>query len=139
MYHIVTDNFVNQWHLSKALLSSTVYWCGSSIHHVHLAVLLTWIVKHFWQRLILYWIQFAYPTYYGSSFSNETTIMIRNYVIHPHLKIRHYVIHLTTCPLKVSICFDGWTWHVLEIKSSYRIVLSPVFKFTLTTRMSKLL
>ena len=40
-------------------------------------------------------IQYAYPTYSGSSFFNEITIMIRYVVIQPHLMIRHYVLHLT--------------------------------------------
>ena len=39
--------------------------------------------------------QFTYPTYTGSSFSDKITIMIRHYVIHPRLKTRHYVIHPT--------------------------------------------
>ena len=44
---------------------------------------------------MLYSMQFTYPTYTGSSFSDKIAIMIRHYVIHPHLKTRHYVIHLT--------------------------------------------
>ena len=44
---------------------------------------------------LIYSIQFAYPTYSGSPFSDEIAIMIRHYVIHPYLKIRHYVIHPT--------------------------------------------
>ena len=55
----------------------------------------TGIVKYLGQILILYSIQFAYPTYSGSPFSDEIAIMIRHYVIHPYLKIRHYVIHPT--------------------------------------------
>ena len=35
---------------------------------------------------ILYSIQFAYPTYSGSLFSNEITIMILHCVIHPPLE-----------------------------------------------------
>ena len=42
-------------------------------------------------------IQFAYPTYSGSSFFSEITIMIHHYVIHPHFIIRNYVIHLMIC------------------------------------------
>ena len=60
-----------------------------------LVLIHTGIVKYLWQILILYSIQFAYPTYSGSPFSEEIAIMIRHYVIHPYLKIRHYVIHPT--------------------------------------------
>ena len=60
-----------------------------------LVLIHTGIVKYLWQILILYSIQFAYPTYFGSPFSDEIAIMIRHYVIHPYLKIRHYVIHPT--------------------------------------------
>ena len=60
-----------------------------------LVLIHTGIVKYLWQILILYSIQFAYPTYSGSPFSDEIAIMIRHYVIHPYLKIRHYVIHPT--------------------------------------------
>ena len=41
------------------------------------------IVKYLRQILILYSIQFAYPTYSGSPFLDEIAIMIRHYVIHP--------------------------------------------------------
>ena len=44
---------------------------------------------------ILYSIQFLYPTYSRSSFSDKIPIMIHHYVIHPHFMIRHYVIHRT--------------------------------------------
>ena len=60
-----------------------------------LVLIHTGIVKYLWQILILYSIQFAYPTYPGSPFSDEIAIMIRHYVIHLYLKIRHYVIHPT--------------------------------------------
>ena len=60
-----------------------------------LVLIHTGIVKYLWQILILYSIQFAYPTYSRSPFSDEIAIMIRHYVIHPYLKIRHYVIHPT--------------------------------------------
>ena len=60
-----------------------------------LVLIHTGIVKYLWQILILYSMQFAYPTYSGSPFSDEIAIMIRHYVIHPYLKIRHYVIHPT--------------------------------------------
>ena len=62
-----------------------------------LVLIHTGIVKYLWQILILYSIQFAYPTYSGSPFSDEIAIMIHHYVIHPYLKIRHYVIHPTKC------------------------------------------
>ena len=62
-----------------------------------LVLIHTGIVKYLRQILILYSIQFAYPTYSGSPFSDEIAIMIRHYVIHPYLKIRHYVIHPTKC------------------------------------------
>ena len=62
-----------------------------------LVLIHTGIVKYLWQILILYSIQFAYPTYSGSPFSDIIAIMIRHYVIHPYLKIRHYVIHPTNC------------------------------------------
>ena len=60
-----------------------------------LVLIHTGIVEYLWHILILYSIQFAYPTYSGSPFSDEIAIMIRHYVIHPYLKIRHYVIHPT--------------------------------------------
>ena len=60
-----------------------------------LVLIHTGIVKYLWQILILYSIQFAYPTYSGSPFSDEIAIMIRHYVIHPYLKICYYVMHPT--------------------------------------------
>ena len=60
-----------------------------------LVLIHTGIVKYLSQILILYSIQFAYPTYSGSPFSDEIAIMIRHYVIRPYLKIRHFVIHPT--------------------------------------------
>ena len=93
VYHIVTDNFVNLLHISYAWLYKTEYW-GRKFHafsfnsHRNCKIFVT-------NFNFLYSIQFAYPTYSGSPFSDEIAIMIRHYVIHPYLKIRHYVIHPT--------------------------------------------
>ena len=92
VYHILTDNFVNLLHISYAWLYKTECWgrkfnAFSFNSHRN--------CKIFMIILILYSIQFAYPTYSGSPFSDEIAIMIRQYVIHPYLKIRHYVIHPT--------------------------------------------
>ena len=95
VYHIVTDNFVNLWHISYAWLYLKPNVKEGSF--MPLVLIHTGIVKYLWQILILYSIQFAYPTYSGSPFSDEIAIMIRHYVIHPYLKIRHYVIHPTIC------------------------------------------
>ena len=84
VYHTVTDNFVNLLHISYAWLYKTECW-GS---FMPLVLIHTGIVKYLWQILISYSIQFAYPTYSGSPFSDEIAIMIRHYVIHPYLKIR---------------------------------------------------
>ena len=92
VYHIVTDNFVNLLHISYAWLYKTECW---GIKFQAFSFNSQGIVKYLWQILILYSIQFAYPTYSGSPFSDEIAIMIRHYVIHPYLKIRHYVIHPT--------------------------------------------
>ena len=70
-----------------------------------LVLIHTGIVKYLWQILILYSIQFAYPTYSGSPFSDEIAIMIRHYVIHPYLKIRHYVIHPTISYLNTLLIY----------------------------------
>ena len=89
VYHIVTDNFVNLLHISYAWLYVEE---GS---FMPLVLIHTGIVQNLWQILISYSIQFAYPIYSGSPFSDEIAIMIRHYVIHPYLKMRHYVIHPT--------------------------------------------
>ena len=84
---------------------------------MHLVLIHTGIVKYLWQILILYSIQFAYPTYSGSPFSDEIAIMIRHYVIHPYLKIRHYVIHPTKCILKVNIYYHEYIEQNLRLQT----------------------
>ena len=99
VYHIVTDNFVNLLHKSYSWLYKTECW-GRKFHafsfnsHRNCKIFMT----NF--NFIL--IQFAYPTYSGSPFSDEIAIMIRHYVIHLYLKIRHYVIHPTNLLLWVT-------------------------------------
>ena len=90
-----------------------------------LVLIHTGIVKYLWQILILYSIQFAYPTYFGSPFSDEIAIMIRHYVIHPYLKIRHYVIHPT-------ICQDNYVFKVGDDRDAYNTMKQskPVWKAT---------
>ena len=80
-----------------------------------LVLIHTGIVKYLWQILILYSIQFAYPTYSGSPFLDEIAIMIRHYVIHPYLKIRHYVIHPT-------IWFNTWVKYRSYILTSQSVL-----------------
>ena len=83
-----------------------------------LVLIHTGIVKYLWQILILYSIQFAYPTYSGSPFSDEIAIMIRHYVIHPYLKIRHYVIHPTKCNLPTLARFyKSWMIYKKNLKT----------------------
>ena len=120
-----------------------------------LVLIHTGVVKYWWQILILYSIQFAYPTYSGSPFSDEIAIMIRHYVIHPYLKIRHYVIHPTmsippTLPfffydkiLAIVIysshlfCFDAFARTIINMwplkwKRAYRREKCPrIFKLNL--------
>ena len=81
VYHIVTDNFVNLLHtyLTHDFIKPNV----EEGSFMSLVFIHTGIVKYLWQILSLYSIQFAYPTYSGSPFSDEIAIMIRHYVIHP--------------------------------------------------------
>ena len=119
VYHIVTDHAfwvesIVTYHRIYRKKCITLWRITLSIYYTYLTndfikpnveegsfmplvLIHTGIVKYLWQILILYSIQFAYPTYSGSPFSDEIAIMVRHYVIHPYLKIRHYVIHPTNC------------------------------------------
>ena len=59
--------------------------------------------------------QFAYCSYSGSLFSHEITIMLCHYVIHPHLNIRHYVIHTTLLNVLVSFLLRKICLRMIEL------------------------
>ena len=96
-----------------------------------LVLIHTGIVKYLWQFLILYSIQFAYPTYSRSPFSDEIAIMIRHYVIHPYLKIRHYVIHPTIFNILKNILDIYDNDKIKLIKIQGHVTPSPLKKESL--------
>ena len=64
-----------------------------------------------------------YLTYSGSSFSDKITIMILHYVMHPHLMIHHYVIHLTIdMELKCFVLRSNFKVHLRLHDSVNRLV-----------------
>ena len=139
MYHIVTDHAfwvesivayhriyrkkcITQWRITLSIYYTylTHDFIKPKIEEgsfMPLVLIHTGIVKYLWQILILYSIQFAYPTYSGSPFSDEIAIIIRHYVIHPYLKIRHYVIHPTKCNVFVCFCLFVCFFFDLENKT----------------------
>ena len=78
--------------------------------------------------MILCLIQFAYLMYSRSSFSDEITIIISHYVIHPHLMIHHNVIQLTIwykCAINAIIARKSKN---LPKEISFQIILLSLFR-----------
>ena len=94
VYHIVTDNFVNRLHISYARHFSIkclggIFYTSSFNLHINRHILMT--------NFDFIFDTIHVPYINRSSISDEIMIMIRHYVIHPHLIICHYVIHPTKC------------------------------------------